>query len=298
MRNVPSRPSGFTLLEVLIAMTVIMIGVSGISALFALGLGMGRQTSDITNASIIARSVRDALVVSMASLQRQLPAVNPPNRWATLVCDGVGIGRSSVGIAPVTGGMSAPQYPFPLPTRAGDRRHHPGNQNVYNLPLAQLSQNPPFPLPGDYPITPANTWVTPTFAANPFAAEVFRVGATPPYAAPSPVPERYINPVFWVIRDIRGADVQLPANLGAVPAPVDMTLDLGMFHFDFAVEGDPPPAQFSAALPRTYQFEIHVYRDAVPVGGWSKPGQFEAGQWNNVNRPPLFTYTFRLSASD
>lgn len=62
-----SSHAGFTLMEILIAMGVLLVGLAGILALFPTGLNAARQAMEDTNSALIAESVYAAL---RASAQR------------------------------------------------------------------------------------------------------------------------------------------------------------------------------------------------------------------------------------
>jgi len=65
-----SSHAGFTLMEILIAMGVLLVGLAGILALFPTGLNAARQAMEDTNSALIAESVYAAL---RASAQRTAP---------------------------------------------------------------------------------------------------------------------------------------------------------------------------------------------------------------------------------
>ncbi|MBI5366913.1 MAG: prepilin-type N-terminal cleavage/methylation domain-containing protein [Planctomycetes bacterium] len=269
------RSAGFTLLEVLVAITVLMIGITGVTALFTHGLMIARGGDEAAGAAHIGRSVRDALAVAM-SAPRLLGTVY----WVNFVHDGVGVGTSQMATAP--GNVGLPQYPLPLPRVFGEVRHHPGNQSLNATTLAPAApQDAGLPVYG-----PAgNLWVSPRSTRHPLGDEIFRIGATPaPAGAEIGV---WQNPLFETIKDIRGAPVEKSADLTANPMPTDMTLDYGQYWYDILVEGEfAGPA--GPALARMYRFTVRVYR-----------GEYTAGQWSNpALGAPVAVLQFPLAAMD
>ena len=60
-----SAASGFTLIEILISLTILVIGLVGILALFPVGIHASRASVEETSASILAESVHSSLIFSL-----------------------------------------------------------------------------------------------------------------------------------------------------------------------------------------------------------------------------------------
>lgn len=60
----PRRPSGFTLLEVLVAMVILAISLTSIMALFGQGVRMTKIAEDYSMASLLAKSKMDEVLMT------------------------------------------------------------------------------------------------------------------------------------------------------------------------------------------------------------------------------------------
>lgn len=83
---------GFTILEILIAIVILVLGISGIVALFPTAIESGNQTVQDSYAAAITQSVVDALAVGVReSHYGVLDGQNPPRRWDYFIFDHDGV---------------------------------------------------------------------------------------------------------------------------------------------------------------------------------------------------------------
>src|SRR5579864_7146498 len=84
------RHRGFTILEILIAIVILVIGISGIVALFPTAIESGNQTVQDSYAAAITQSVVDAIAVGVReSRYRVLDASQRP--WSYFILDHDGV---------------------------------------------------------------------------------------------------------------------------------------------------------------------------------------------------------------
>lgn len=67
-RNRPARHRGFTLLEVMAALTIFMVGVVGVLALFATGLALHQDATERTIVGLASDEVRGEVLASLEGL--------------------------------------------------------------------------------------------------------------------------------------------------------------------------------------------------------------------------------------
>ncbi|MBI5360927.1 MAG: prepilin-type N-terminal cleavage/methylation domain-containing protein [Planctomycetes bacterium] len=111
--------NGFTLIEILIALFVLMLGVMGILALFPVNIKSEAKASDKIGASILADSVFNAIKVAMEDAPALDPALPKPI-VITIAHDGLpeGVYELALPIDTETGKFSVyPAGPFPEGTK-------------------------------------------------------------------------------------------------------------------------------------------------------------------------------------
>ncbi|MBI4614224.1 MAG: prepilin-type N-terminal cleavage/methylation domain-containing protein [Planctomycetes bacterium] len=97
MNSGAGRAAGFTLIEILIALSVLVVGLVGIFALFPVGMAASRGAVEDTSASILAESIQSSIVISV----NQSKPGEPIDYWH----DGVPTGERFT--LPVAGGPGA-----------------------------------------------------------------------------------------------------------------------------------------------------------------------------------------------
>lgn len=86
------RKSGFTILEILIAIVILVLGISGIIALFPTAIESGNQTVQDSYAAAITQSVIDALAVGIREGRHRVADTdNPPRVWNYFIFDHDGV---------------------------------------------------------------------------------------------------------------------------------------------------------------------------------------------------------------
>lgn len=110
------RKSGFSLIEILIAMVVMVIGIVGVLAVFPVGIRTTQESSESTRAAIIGLSVHDALTVAVHAAAPELPGTRTP---ATMYHDG----------------LPGEEYVFDMPSSNELYSPGPPESNVLYYPL-------------------------------------------------------------------------------------------------------------------------------------------------------------------
>ncbi len=249
-----TRKSGFTLIEILIALVVLFIGIVGIIALFPIGIESTKQSVQDTNAALIAESIHHAIIIAMR---------NPVGGYAWIVHDGVPLhvgAPASPEYGPTTTAyplaLSAPAlvpYPTLVTTAGALSDHHP---------------SAPPGAGGGYP----------TVGLMP---DIFQLGRAPMNAAG-------VDPINAVIMDIRGAD-----TYNATPNPgfgTDVTLDYHQYFWDFWVQQVADSSNIPLPL---YQFRIRIWRNyegAKPK--WATP--WNDASWAPQGTPNQLLQEFRV----
>ena len=83
---------GFTLLEILIAIVILVVGISGIVALFPTAIDAGNQTVQDSYAAAITQSVMDALAVGIRESRYRVSDKGSPERiWTYFIFDHDGV---------------------------------------------------------------------------------------------------------------------------------------------------------------------------------------------------------------
>jgi Tfp pilus assembly protein PilV len=92
MRNarLRSRRSGFTILEILIAIVILVLGISGIIALFPTAIEAGNQTVQDSYAAAITQSVVDAVAVGLTE-SRYRTTDQQQHTWTYFIFDHDGV---------------------------------------------------------------------------------------------------------------------------------------------------------------------------------------------------------------
>lgn len=81
-RNFPSLSAGFTLLEVVVAMTIVGIGVVTLLEIFSMGLHLGSRSSDATEAMTYGRQAMDEILLRRKIEEgAQQGSLNGKTRW-------------------------------------------------------------------------------------------------------------------------------------------------------------------------------------------------------------------------
>lgn len=73
------KEKGFTLIEILLALTILLIGIAGILVLFPLGLSATKDTIEDTVAANLAESITSSVKVAMSRCTDLLPADFDPH---------------------------------------------------------------------------------------------------------------------------------------------------------------------------------------------------------------------------
>ena len=100
-RPKPLRRSGFTLMEVNIALLIVGVGLMGVMALFPVGLRQGDSASSDTTQAAFADLVLNAMRANAQMVTNWNTATDPNQRWVNLT-NGVALGVGSS--APTTAG--------------------------------------------------------------------------------------------------------------------------------------------------------------------------------------------------
>src|SRR5581483_5339873 len=90
--RLPRRRAGFTILEILIAIVILVLGISGIVALFPTAIEAGNKTVEDCYAAAITQSVVDAIAVGIRVSQFRVldrPVVGRAWKYFILNHDGV-----------------------------------------------------------------------------------------------------------------------------------------------------------------------------------------------------------------
>jgi type II secretory pathway pseudopilin PulG len=86
------RSAGFTILEILIAIVILVLGISGIIALFPTAIASGAQTVQDTYAAQITQSVMDAISVGVRESRYRVADTGSPVRvWTYFILDHDGV---------------------------------------------------------------------------------------------------------------------------------------------------------------------------------------------------------------
>jgi prepilin-type N-terminal cleavage/methylation domain-containing protein len=81
-RNLSSHPGGFTLLEVVVAMTIVGIGVVTLLEIFSSGLRLGSRSSAATEAMTYGRQAMDEILLRQKIEEgAQQGSLNERTRW-------------------------------------------------------------------------------------------------------------------------------------------------------------------------------------------------------------------------
>lgn len=81
----------FTLLEILIAIVILVVGITGIVALFPTAIKTGNQTVVDSYASLITQSVVDAINVGIREARYKTTPTDPTNSWEYFIFDHDGV---------------------------------------------------------------------------------------------------------------------------------------------------------------------------------------------------------------
>lgn len=109
MRNLRA---GFTMVEILIAIMVLLVGLVGILVLFPVGINAARLAAQDSMGGVIAESVEEALIDAMHSA----------TVYGASAYDRIEVALIHAGVPSVTG---SDIYRFPLPSNVGDSADHP-----------------------------------------------------------------------------------------------------------------------------------------------------------------------------
>ncbi len=246
LRTTRRLRNGFTLIEILIAMTVLVVGLVGILALFPVGIKSGTESVEDTNAAIIASSVHHALTNAL-----RLATLNNPGPAQFYTCQlshDLHVGNAEDGSdspASVRGLYAFQLPPTPNPPRV------PPSSDWYRHPDASPGV-PAFAAGGDL-----GSIVT---AATP-RTRVFKLGWDPggTTATPGDASE-----------DAQGAIAGGPSSgLG------DPTEPYRQYAFAFEVKKVIDPVN-PVVDTNLFEFAIQVYRRVVK-GGAATAGTSDAG---------------------
>jgi prepilin-type N-terminal cleavage/methylation domain-containing protein len=114
-RSVWRGVDAFTMMEILIAMVILLVGLCGVMALFPVAIRSTKQSVEDSTASVVAESVHHALVQAMRLAP---PSGGPGGNTVSLVHDGT----------PSQGGGRW-YYQFALPANIGQPEKHPTSSN-------------------------------------------------------------------------------------------------------------------------------------------------------------------------
>ncbi|MEZ0229601.1 MAG: hypothetical protein ACAI25_13310 [Planctomycetota bacterium] len=85
------RTAGFTILEILIAIVILVLGISGIIALFPTAIESGNQTVQDSYAAAITQSVVDAIAVGIRESRYRVMDGPMPGKWNYFIFDHDGV---------------------------------------------------------------------------------------------------------------------------------------------------------------------------------------------------------------
>ncbi|MBI2181889.1 MAG: prepilin-type N-terminal cleavage/methylation domain-containing protein [Deltaproteobacteria bacterium] len=86
MKHCGARQGGFTLLEVLVAMTIVGLGVVTVIEVFSMGLRLGSRSADQTEAMTYGRQVMDDFLVTTKLEQgSEQGSLQDVGRWKVFV---------------------------------------------------------------------------------------------------------------------------------------------------------------------------------------------------------------------
>ncbi len=85
------RRAGFTILEILIAIVVLVLGITGILALFPTAIDSGNKTVEDSYAAAITQSVVDAVAVGLRESRYTWPAPSTGDLWTYFIFDHDGV---------------------------------------------------------------------------------------------------------------------------------------------------------------------------------------------------------------
>lgn len=166
MHGLASRPRrarrlGFTILEILIAIVVLVLGITGIIALFPTAIESGNKTIEDSYAAAITQSVVDAIAVGLAESRYTVPAAGRTYSYFIFNHDGVLdapperpedysfnqqprrdymiLLPQSKGSEPNTRTMDEPVFLYPVPLPAGSATG--GERDLGSLSPAALKDN-------------------------------------------------------------------------------------------------------------------------------------------------------------
>ncbi len=128
MRRMQRRDRGLTLIEILLALIIMVLGIVGILALFPPALQSGKEATETTQAGITGDSVANALTTAVRFAQYNAGTGD----WTCTLTHDLQNGASTT-------------YTFNLPKITDNWKHHPGNTN----PAANPETDPEFKLCGD-----------------------------------------------------------------------------------------------------------------------------------------------------
>lgn len=96
------RKSGFTLIEVNLAMFIMAVGTLGLVSLYSFGYRENQQSNEDVRAAAVAQMNMNAMVAALSSTnmtwsQWQAIGMHPANGWGTYAGDGTGSETSGIG---------------------------------------------------------------------------------------------------------------------------------------------------------------------------------------------------------
>ncbi|MBL4844192.1 MAG: prepilin-type N-terminal cleavage/methylation domain-containing protein [Planctomycetes bacterium] len=142
MRRLRARKRGFTIIEILIAIVVLVLGITGIVALFPTAIESGNQTVEDTYSATITQSVVDAISVGIRESRYSYRAPVTNRVWTYFLMNHDGVVDEAVPTPEIytdaTGKMWARDYCVLLPQSAAPDNFASANEPTFVFPIPAL----------------------------------------------------------------------------------------------------------------------------------------------------------------
>lgn len=144
-----TRKRGFTIIEILIAIVVLVLGITGIVALFPTAIESGNQTVEDTYAATITQSVVDSISVGIRESRYSYRGPSTQRVWTYFLLNHDGVIDKPVTVpedyAESTGKIWARDYCVLLPQSAGIDNYQSNLEPTFVFPTPALpDQRQPF----------------------------------------------------------------------------------------------------------------------------------------------------------
>jgi type II secretory pathway pseudopilin PulG len=212
-RRAGLRRAGFTIIEILIAIVVLVLGITGIVALFPTAIESGNQTVEDTYAATITQSVVDAISVGIRESRYSYRAPVTNRVWTYFLMNHDGVLDETVEVPEVytdpTGKIWARDYCVLLPQSATPDNFASANEPTFVFPIPALpDQVVPFRDTGAEP-APSQPFLD-LFVRKP--ANLANFGRTTSDGTPA----RWFTRVYHLGRLRKGDPGVLPADVGLI----------------------------------------------------------------------------------